>query len=100
MNAICRSFPKNILSLLKGDTTTGDNKLCTTLFCIASGLKKLSQTTPLPESRCIPSPLRGVGQRRAAETGKAEGRRSELQRRRGGERPIGRSSETGRGTWE
>ena len=55
MNAICRSFPHNILdNLLKGDATMGDNKLCTTLFCIGSGLKKLSQKTELPDSRCAP----------------------------------------------
>ena len=51
MNAICRSFPHNILDLLKGDATMGDNKRCTTLFCISSALKKLSQTTALPDSR-------------------------------------------------
>jgi hypothetical protein len=51
MNGICRSFPQSILELLRGSGTTGDNKLCTTLFCISSALKKLSQTTPLPETR-------------------------------------------------
>ena len=51
MNAICRKFPQNILDLLKGDATAGDNTLCTTLFCISSGLKKLSQSTELPDSR-------------------------------------------------
>ena len=51
MNGICRSFPASIVELLRGDGTTGDNKLCTTLFCISSALKKLSQTTPLPASR-------------------------------------------------
>ncbi len=50
MNAICRNFPQNVLNLLK------DNKLCTTLFCISSALKKLSQITELPESRCAPHP--------------------------------------------
>jgi hypothetical protein len=52
MNGICRSFPESILELLRGDgSTTPDNKMCTTLFCISSALKKLSQTTPLPETR-------------------------------------------------
>ncbi len=52
LNGICRSFPQSILDLLKGDEMTPDNKLCTTLFCISSCLKKLSQTTELPVSRC------------------------------------------------
>ncbi len=55
MNGICRSFPPSILKLLRGMGTTGDNKLCTTLFCISSALKKLSQTTPLPETRSADS---------------------------------------------
>jgi hypothetical protein len=54
LNAICRSFPSSILELLKGDATTPDNKMCTTLFCISSALKKLSMHTGLPESRCRP----------------------------------------------
>jgi hypothetical protein len=54
LNGICRSFPPSILELLKGDATTGDNRMCTTLFCISSCLKKLSQHTELPESRCRP----------------------------------------------
>jgi hypothetical protein len=49
MNGICRSFPQSILKLLEGGKTA-DNRLCTTLFCISSALKKLSQCTPLPES--------------------------------------------------
>ena len=56
MNGICRSFPQSILDLLKGDGTAGDNKLCTTLFCIGSGLKKLSQKTELPDTRCASLP--------------------------------------------
>ncbi len=52
MNGICRSFPQSILDLLKGDDTRGDNKLVTTLFCISSALKKLSQKTELPDSGC------------------------------------------------
>jgi hypothetical protein len=55
LNGICRSFPPSVLELLKGDDTTPDNKMCTTLFCISSCLKKLSQNTELPESRCRPS---------------------------------------------
>ncbi len=54
MNAICRSFPQATLDLLAGSATSGPNRLCTTLFCISSGLKKLSQTTPLPDNRCAP----------------------------------------------
>jgi hypothetical protein len=54
MNAICRSFPQSVLSLLAGDATGGPNRLCTTLFCISSALKKLSQSTPLPDNRCRP----------------------------------------------
>jgi hypothetical protein len=54
LNAICRRFPQNMLNLLKGDGVMPDNRMCTTLFCISSFLKKLSQTTELPESRCPP----------------------------------------------
>jgi hypothetical protein len=54
LNAICRSFPQSILDLLKGDGTVADNRMCTTLFCISSCLKKLSQFTELPENRCPP----------------------------------------------
>jgi hypothetical protein len=52
MNGICRNFPETIMKLLEGGGTAGKNKLCTTLFCIASALKKLSQTTELPEDGC------------------------------------------------
>jgi hypothetical protein len=52
LNGICRSFPRSILDLLKGDDTTPDNRMCTTLFCISSCLKKLAQATELPDSRC------------------------------------------------
>jgi hypothetical protein len=45
LNGICRSFPTGILDLLAGNT------MCTTLFCISSALKKLSQTTELPANR-------------------------------------------------
>ena len=62
MNGICRSYPESILELLEGDATGGPNRLCTTLFCISSALKKLSQKTPLPESRCAnPQPPRFGG---------------------------------------
>ena len=50
MNGICRNFPASIAELLKGAGTTGDNRLCTTLFCVSSGIKKLAQTTRLPPS--------------------------------------------------
>jgi hypothetical protein len=56
MNGICRSFPSSILKLLEGDGAAGDNRLCTTLFCISSALKKLSQITPVPESRFAAQP--------------------------------------------
>ncbi len=52
LNAICRNFPQSILNLLAGDGVMPDNKMCTTLFCISSCLKKLSQFTELPENRC------------------------------------------------
>jgi hypothetical protein len=52
MNGICRGFPPTVLKLLEGDGTTAHNRLCTTLFCISSALKKLSQTTALPANRC------------------------------------------------
>jgi hypothetical protein len=58
LNGICRSFPPSILELLEGNNTTPDNKMCTTLFCISSCLKKLSQNTELPESRYNPSGTR------------------------------------------
>jgi hypothetical protein len=51
MNGICRSFPRSILQLLEGDGRTAANRLCTTLFCVSSALKKLSQTTALPANR-------------------------------------------------
>jgi hypothetical protein len=57
MNAILRSFPKHILELLKGDHHQ-DNKLCTTLFCISSGLKKLARSTDLPPNSTV---YRGLG---------------------------------------
>ena len=56
MNGICRNYPPSIAELLEGDATVGSNRLCTTLFCISSALKKLSQTTPLPDSRCAAPP--------------------------------------------
>ncbi len=52
LNAICRNLLQSILDLLKGDKQTPDNKMCTTRFCISSCLKKLSQKTELPETRC------------------------------------------------
>ena len=52
LNSICRNFPMSMLDLLKGDGVMADNRLCTTLFCISSALKKLSQGTEMPENRC------------------------------------------------
>jgi hypothetical protein len=71
MNGICRKFPQTIMKLLQGGGTTGDNKLCTTLFCISSALKKLSQKTPLPENRCaaqLTTLSMGAGERVRAES--------------------------------
>jgi len=58
-NGICRSFPPSMLDLLKGDGTTPDNRLCTTLFCLSSALRKLSRFTPLPPGLKV---YRGLGQ--------------------------------------
>jgi hypothetical protein len=52
LNAICRNFPQNVLDLLKGDGLTPDNKMCTTIFCVSSCLKKLSKFTEQPPDRC------------------------------------------------
>jgi hypothetical protein len=54
LNAICSNFPQSILDLLKGDGVMPDNKMCTTLFCISSCLKKLSKFTELPVDRFPP----------------------------------------------
>ena len=57
MNGICRSYPPSILELLRGDGgAAGDNRLCTTLFCVSSGLKKLARATDLPASWCAARP--------------------------------------------
>jgi hypothetical protein len=58
MNGICRNFPQNILTMLLGDGSTPRNTLCTTLFCITSGIKKLGRYTDLPEDRKV---YRGLG---------------------------------------
>jgi hypothetical protein len=50
MNSILRSFPQSMLNLLDG------NRMCTTLFCISSGLKKLSRFTDL-----VQKVYRGLG---------------------------------------
>jgi hypothetical protein len=50
MNGICRSYPQSIMKLLEGGGTTGDNKLCTTLFCVSSALKKVAGGTELPSN--------------------------------------------------
>ncbi len=54
MNGICRSYPPAVVRLLEGDGMTAGNKLCTTLFCISSGIKKISQRTPEPKNGCAP----------------------------------------------
>ena len=64
LNGICRNNPPEIIKLLKGDGTAQDNKLCTTLFCISSCLKKLSRHTELPESRYCPSRRAGACMRK------------------------------------
>ncbi len=82
MNAICRSFPQRILDLLLGEATGGPNRLCTTLFCISSALKKLSQSTLLPDNRCRPSPLEakfGIVRRSAYPGRKSEEKNEGLQ---------------------
>jgi hypothetical protein len=66
MNGICRNFPQSILEVLRGDDTRGDNKLVTTLFCISSALKKLSQKTELPASGCDVQPARTICQKKTA----------------------------------
>ena len=107
MNGICRSFPQSILTLLEGDGMTAANRLCTTLFCISSALKKLSQTTSLPDSRCavlrshhfpaswhqslmLFSPHRGIGSEGfrapARKTGRETGENSRIEGERDGRR--------------
>ena len=54
MNGICRSYPPAVVLLLEGDGMTAANKLCTTLFCISSGIKKISQRTAEPKNGCAP----------------------------------------------
>ena len=58
INAICRNFPQNVLNILKDDNAMQSSTLCTTLFCISSGLKKLGRHTELPENRVV---YRGLG---------------------------------------
>ena len=57
-NSICRKFPQKILDLLKGDKTVSDNTMSTTIFCMTSGLLKLSRKTQLPEKGLV---YRGLG---------------------------------------
>ena len=62
MNSICRNHPQNIMDLLKGDgPRLESNRLCTTLFCVSSGLKKLGRSTEVPENRTV---YRGLGHMR------------------------------------
>ena len=58
INAICRNFPPKMMDLLQADSAAQRNTLCTTLFCISSGLKKLGRHTELPENRVV---YRGLG---------------------------------------
>jgi hypothetical protein len=59
INAICRSFPPSTLQVLEGTSSTEQrNTLATLLFCILSGIKKLSQFTRLPANRKV---YRGLG---------------------------------------
>ena len=59
MNAICRSHPPEMLTILQGDKDGERNTLCTTLFCVTSGLKKLAKFTEVPEKGKV---YRGLGQ--------------------------------------
>jgi NLR family CARD domain-containing protein 3 len=52
MNAILRSYPPEILDILLGNT------MSTTLFCVASALKKLAKGTEVPEGGKV---YRGLG---------------------------------------
>ena len=62
MNSVCRNHPPNIIHLLRGDGSAHEgNKLCTTLFCVSSGLKKLGRSTEVPETRTV---YRGLGKMR------------------------------------
>ena len=59
MNSICRNHPANIVKLLEGEDQGREaNRLCTTLFCVSSALKKLGRSTEVPESRTV---YRGLG---------------------------------------
>ena len=66
MNSICRTgdFPQRVIEFarLKGNNVPSEvNTLCTTLFCMSSGLKKLARHTDLPENRMV---YRGLGKMR------------------------------------
>ena len=52
LNGILRNFPSKIVDLLQGNT------LCTTIFCISSGLKKIGLRTELPRDGFV---YRGLG---------------------------------------
>jgi hypothetical protein len=58
INAICRTYPPDMLEVLKGNQLEKPNTLATLLFCIASGLKKLGQFARLPANRKV---YRGLG---------------------------------------
>ena len=59
-NGVYRKFPKSIVELLKGDegSSTPDNTLATTLFCISSALMKLGRKAALPPNGKV---YRGMG---------------------------------------
>ena len=59
-NGIYRKFPASIMELLKGNdaTSTPDNTMATTLFCLSSALLKLGRHTKLPEDCKV---YRGMG---------------------------------------
>jgi hypothetical protein len=60
MNAICRSHPPELLDVLRapGATDGPFNTLSTTLFCVTSGLKKLTKGTEVAEGGKV---YRGLG---------------------------------------
>ena len=58
MNSICRNYPEKMIKLLEGEDGGEANRLCTTIFCVSSALKKLGRSTEVPASRTV---YRGIG---------------------------------------
>ena len=59
INAICRSYPEEILALLKGEGSTDDhNTLSTLIFCTTSAIKKIGRFTEAPPNGIV---YRGLG---------------------------------------